>query len=234
MTLPTRCVECVVRGPQCFCSLSVQALESLDGLGSRLEFGRHERVLHEGSLPDHVYVLCHGTIKLTTSSREGRLLILRIAGPGDVLGLAAALRPSRYEATAETLERCEVKAIPRAGFLRFMGEFQDVGRNSAVSVAREYECAVLSARRLALSGSAGGKLASALLEWGRMATPRAQGREPIRFAMSLTHEELGQMAGISRETTTRLLAGFRAQHLVAIEGEDLVLLAPERLEAMFS
>ena len=74
--------------------------------------------------------MCRGTIKLTTSSSDGRLLILRIAGPGDVLGLAAALKNSRYEATAETLEDCHVKAIPRTQFLLFMEEFQAVSRNS--------------------------------------------------------------------------------------------------------
>jgi CRP/FNR family transcriptional regulator len=188
-----------------------------------------ERVLREGFAPDHVYVVCHGTIKLTTSSRDGRLLLLRIAGPGDVLGLAAALKRSRYEATAETLETCQMKAIPRTQFLLFMQEFQAVSRNSAVAMAREYESAVLSARRLALSGSAAAKLASVLAEWGELILAGEHENEAlrtgneVRFHMPLTHEELGHMAGISRETVTRVLSVFRRDGLVRVDGNSMVL-----------
>ena len=84
-----------------------------------------------------------------------------------------------------------------------------MGMNLAEAVAREYETAVLSARRLALSGSAAGRLASVLLEWGRrsadvewslgMATEKND-EVALRFRMPLTHEELGTMARISCET----------------------------------
>lgn len=229
--LPRSCLECAVRGPHCFCSLDVKALGFLDGIGARRSFGVHERVLWEGAAPEHVYVVCRGTIKLTTSSKDGRLLILRIAGPGDVLGLAAALKGSKYEATAETLEPVDVKAIRRDEFLRFMEEFRAVSRNSAEAVAREYDAVVLSARRLALSGSAAAKLASVLLEWGQMSGGREAGQ--MRFRMPLTHEELGHMAGMSRETATRVLAGFRRDGLLEVDGDWMRVVAPERMERMY-
>ena len=154
MPLRRSCIQCETKGPHCFCSLDRVALQRLDGLGNTLRLNAHELILREGYAPEQVYIVCHGTIKLTTSSSDGRLLLLRIVGPGDVLGLAAALKRSRYEATAETLEPCELKSIPRTHFLLFMEEFQAAGRNSVMAMAREYDSAVLSARRLALSSSA--------------------------------------------------------------------------------
>jgi len=244
MPLRRSCVECTVRGAHCFCSLNPEALRELDRMGTQVAYGVGMRVLEEGSLPERVCVVCHGTLKLTTTSQDGRTLLLRIAGAGDVLGLASVLKGSTYEATAEVMDDCEIRVIARGDFLRFMDEFQGVGQNSAESVAREYETAMLSARRLALSASATAKLASLLLEWGRRTAKQAAGgvshkvggaagEEALRFRMPLTHEELGQMAGISRETVTRVLTKLKAEGLVELEGERMVVLSPEKMERLY-
>ncbi len=263
MAIRRSCVECMVRGAQGFCSLDGNALRGLNRIGTQVQVRERETLLAEGAMPERVYVVCDGTVKLTTSSRDGRLLLLRVAGPGDVLGLAAALKGSGYEATAVALEECEVRVIPRADFMRFMQEFDGVARNSAHAVAGEYGSAVLSARRLALSGSAAGKLASVLLDWGRMAAGRRamvpsesemrvrqpwrastggatsasavmeQGDGVLRFRMPLTHEELGQMAGVSRETATRVLTQLKLERLLEVDGDEMVVSSPERLEQLY-
>lgn len=223
------CLTCVVRGTDCFCRLPSEALLDLQSLGNHMRFAAGERLLHEGYSADRVYVVCQGRIKLTASSPEGRVLIVRIAGPGDVLGLAAALKGTMHKVAAETLEPCEVKAMGRVQFLEFMERFREVSRNVTTSVALEYEGAMLSARRLALSGSAAGKLASVLLEWGRM----GHEDEAMEFRMPLTHEELGSMAGLSRETVTRLLGRFSREGLLEQVGDRMVLREPEKLELLY-
>ena len=240
MGLRRSCVECTVRGAHCFCSLNIAALRQLDRMGKQVTFGAGETVVEEGGDPEQICVVCKGVLKLTTSSSEGRILLLRIVGPGDVLGLAAALKGTSYEATAEALEECEVRVIDRADFLRFMKEFQGVGTNSAETMAREYETAVLSARRLALSGSAAGRLVNVLLDWGKMsarrsATDDAQEKDDraLRFRMPLTHEELGNMAGITRETTTRILSKLKGEGLIEVNGQRMVLLLPSQLERLY-
>lgn len=264
MAIRRSCAECMVRGAQGFCSLDGNALRGLNRIGTQVRFRERETLLAEGARPEHVYVVCEGTVKLTTSSRDGRLLLLRVAGAGDVLGLAAALKSSGYEATAVALEECEVRVISRGDFMRFMQEFDGVARNSAAAVAGEYGSAVLSARRLALSGSAAGKLASVLLDWGRLAAGRrvmaarecdvgvdqavsalasesARGSAvmeeeddgALRFRMPLTHEELGQMAGVSRETATRVLTQLKLERLLEVDGEMMVVRSPERLEKLY-
>ena len=238
MPLRRSCVPCETKGPHCFCTLDRVALQRLDGLGSWVRIAARERILCEGDASGRVYVVCRGTIKLTTSSSDGHLLLLRIAGPGDVLGLAAALQRSPYEATAETLEDCALKVIPRTQFLLFMEEFQAVSRNSALAVAREYGTAVLSARRLALSGSAAGKLASVLADWGGLVLAGWHEDAPVpnevRFHMPLTQEELGHMAGISRETVTRVLTTLRREGLVQVQGDQMFLPDLKRLQMQAS
>lgn len=225
-TLRRNCLTCEVKGPECFCHLPTDALTELQHIGRPLHLQRGERILYEDSSADHVYLVCAGQLKITASSADGKLLILRLAHSGDVLGLAAALHGSRHKVAAEALEPCEVKSIPREEFLRFASRFQTVSRNTALAATADYESAVLSARRLALSGSASAKLASLLVDFSEMNA----GRE---FSMPLTHEELGSMAGLSRETVTRLLTRFRREGLIAHERGRITLLDLSALEALF-
>ena len=227
------CVTCSVRGPHCFCSLSGERLRQLQALGSAVRFGADEVVIREDARVERVYVICRGRVKLSTCSADGKLLIVRIAGPGDVLGLVSLLNGLRHKVTVETLEPCEMKAIRREDFEAFMASSGEVGRNAAVSVAWEHEGMLLTARRLATSSSAAGKLANALLDWGRMEGAADTAGPEMRFRMPLTHEELGSMAGISRETVTRVLGQFRKEGLVAVEGEMMRLSAPARMEAKY-
>lgn len=225
------CVDCEVRSTGGFCSLGRDALEKLDALGDQVDVPAGRQLLREGFYPDRLAILCSGQVKVTITSRDGRVLVLRIAGPGDVLGMASVLRNTHYESTAETIEACRVKMVGREEFLRFQTEFSEVGRNSASAIADDYRLAVLNARRLALSGSAAGKLACVLVEWARKAT---RDPEKLIFTMPLTHEELANMAGISRETVTRLLTKFRNEKLIRMHGATLELLHEERLESLYS
>jgi CRP/FNR family transcriptional regulator len=184
-------------------------------------------VFEESQTANGVYVVCSGQLKLSAMSKDGRTMILRIAGPGDVLGLSATLSDVPHEVTAETLEPTQMKYIRRVEFLQFLEKYAEVGEKAARTLAKEYHAVFLDARRLALSGSAAGKLARLLLDWANTA---ACGRPGLRFTMALTHEELANMAGTSRETVTRLLNQFERDHLIVRRGSSLTILAPSDLE----
>jgi CRP/FNR family transcriptional regulator len=56
---------------------------------------------------------------------------------------------------------------------------------------------------------------------------------PISFSLPLTHQELGSMAGLSRETVTRQLSKFRREGLINQTSEHMVLHHPDKLEALY-
>ena len=98
-----------------------------------------------------------------------------------------------------------------------MRDYPEAGLGISAVMTRDYNPAVLSARRLGLCSSAAGKLASDLLDWVRMDhldDSYTHTALPISFQMPLTHEELDSMAGIARETNSRLLTKFRREGLV--------------------
>jgi CRP/FNR family cyclic AMP-dependent transcriptional regulator len=124
-------------------------------------------VINEGFTADRVFVICAGSVKLMSSSADGRLLILRVATAGEVIGVSALTPVGRYRITAITVRPSIIKSIPRLQFLAFAHDFKEVSLCMSAAVAKDYNSAVLSARRLGLSSTAAGKLASALLEWAR-------------------------------------------------------------------
>ena len=229
--LPQSCSSCEVRNLRLFCNLSGPALADYSSIGVDASFQRGAILFHEGQSPRAVVVICSGQVKLSSSSRDGKTLILKIAMPGDVLGLGAVIAGTPYEVTAETIMPTRVKSIRREEFLAFLEKHGEGSLHAARSLADEYKTAFLDARRLALSGSAAGRLASVLLEWGRAASACSKHQE-MRFTMALTHEELANLLGSSRETVTRMLGRFKNENLIEVHGSSILILAPQRLEQL--
>jgi len=223
------CLHCEHRQLRPFCNLTSEALADYDGIGVFMGFVRGSLIFCEGDDSRNVFVICTGQIKISTTSRDGRTMILKIAGPGDLMGLSAALANVPYEVSAEAVVPSQVKAVRRQDFLDFLRRHGIASMNAAQSLSGEYLTVFHDARRLALSGSATGRVARLLLEWGRAA---AIGKPLMKFTMALTHEEIASMAGTSRETVTRLLNQFRRDEWITIKGTNLTILKPEELDRL--
>ncbi|MEO6924509.1 MAG: Crp/Fnr family transcriptional regulator [Bryocella sp.] len=209
-----------------FCNLKALALADFESIGTPEVLERGDRLFAEGDPSRGVFVLCTGRVKLSCTSRDGKTLLLKIASSGDVLGLGAVISGSSYEVTAEAIEPIEAKYIRKAEFLSFLQNHGEASLHAAQALSEQYKATFLEARRLALSGSAAARLAGVLLDWGRADSP---GNPELSFTMGLTHEELANMVGSSRETVTRTLGQFKRDNLIEIRGSSISLLSPERL-----
>lgn len=221
------CARCEYRSLRMFCNLTDSALLDFESIGTPARHPNGTILFREGEKSRGVIVVCTGQIKLSCTSKDGKTLILKIAMPGDVLGLGAVISGSPYEVAAETIEPTQIKSIGGAEFLRFLEKHGEASLHAAKALSEEYKAAFFDARRLALSGSAGGRLAGLLLDWGRAATC---GKPEMRFTMALTHEEVASMAGTSRETVTRMLSRFKKDGLIQVTGSSILILDPKRLE----
>ena len=170
-----------------------------------------------------------GAVKLTTTSRDGKTLILRIAEPGEVLGLHATVSGRPCELTGETLQPCQLDFLRREDFLRFLQNHADACLNAAQHLSKNCQSAYEMIRSLGLSHSVGEKLARLLLEW---AADGEKTKEGIRIKVSLTHEEIAQLIGTSRETVTRVLSEFRQKKFAQLSGSTLLILNKPGLEGM--
>jgi CRP/FNR family cyclic AMP-dependent transcriptional regulator len=179
-------------------------------------------VLHyEGHLSLGVFVVRVGRVRLSTSSSDGKTMILKFAGPGEPLGLPETIAGKPYEARAEVTETSEVYFIKQANFLRFL----DQNGDAAVQISRELSAVCHSlmgnVRELALTHSARKRLARFLLRW--CAANSSHDSYPSA-KLTLTHEEIGQAIGSSRETVTRLLSDFKKNGLIRFRDSSLLII----------
>src|SRR5215471_7065155 len=147
------CLKCTFREQRLFCDLSREALIRLQNIKATSIYPKGALLCLEGQPPRGVFVLCTGRAKLSTTSSEGKTIILRIAEPGEVLGLTAVVSNSPYEATVETLEPSQANFIAQADFLRFLEEHSDIGIKVAQQLTHNCKCAYDEIRSLGLSKS---------------------------------------------------------------------------------
>jgi CRP/FNR family transcriptional regulator len=167
--------------------------------------------------PSGIYVIYEGRVKLSMTSAEGKTLILKIANPGEVLGLTAALSGCPYEGTAEALESCQVAFVRRQDFLHFLVHHPEVYRAVMGQLASHYLTAFEKIWTLGLH-NATEKLASFLLEWSE-----ADGGGGAGTELRLTHEQIAEFIGTTRETVTRTLGEFRSLRLAELRGSTLII-----------
>ena len=71
-------------------------------------------------------MLCDGRARLTVNAGNGRQVLLRLAKPGEMLGLSATISGEPYEVTAELLDNAQVAFVPRRDMLNFLRNHRDV------------------------------------------------------------------------------------------------------------
>jgi CRP/FNR family transcriptional regulator len=186
-------------------------------------------VFLEGQAARGVSILCQGRVKLMTTNADGKSLILKIVEPGEILGLHSAVSGSTHEVTAETLQPSQLTFIRRDDFLRILNQHGDACLRAAEHLARDCQSAYDVIRSIGLSHSVSEKLARLLLQWS---TDGRVTDGTIRLKLALTHEEMAQLIGTSRETVTRTLSEFKKKNLLELSGSTLVIRNKAALERM--
>ncbi|MFL6301018.1 MAG: Crp/Fnr family transcriptional regulator [Terriglobales bacterium] len=159
------CLTCNERDHYLFCNLSASALRSLEEIKSIATYPKGAVLFLEGQEPRGVFILCHGRVKLSTSSSDGKTVILRIAEAGEVLGLGASVAGHPYDTSAELLEPAQANFVDRKDLLNFLEKHGDAALRVAQRLSRDYHSACREVRSLGLSQSAAEKLARLMLEW---------------------------------------------------------------------
>ncbi len=185
----------------------------------------------EGQTARGVFIVRRGRVKLSICGSDGRTLILRIVEPGCPLGVAAVVSGRQYEATAETQEPSEISFLRQSDLLRLMRLSGEIALWVTQHISEDYASTCREIRDLILSDSASEKLARLLVGWLDQNT---EARNPSQMKLALTHEEIGQMIGTSRETVSRLFAGFKKQRLIQQSGSTLVIPSRIALESLIT
>jgi CRP/FNR family transcriptional regulator len=184
--------------------------------------GRGRVLFAEGEPARGVFILRTGRAAISISSSEGRVVLLRMAQAGDVLGLNSVLRNCTYETTVKTLVPCCTDFISRAELLQLM-QHSSVGAFAILRILSQ-ELTTLTDRTklLLLPQTVSGRLARLLLEWDK--------ENGSRLDRVLTHEEIAQMICTTRETVTRQLTNLSRRQVISVTSDSILIRDRHALE----
>lgn len=221
--IPSDCLHCTLRRNRDFCNLHQPQMTEFNAMGHLTLYPAHATLLTEGQMPRGVYIACSGRCKLSIRARDGKTIILKIAGDRHVLGLSAVISGGPSLITATTIELCQIKFVERDSFLKLIEHSSLAALACANMLAREITTSFEDVHELLLARSSTEKLARLLLSW---VSGEPRNRE-LRVPTEFTNEEIAQMIGSSRETVTRLLSDMKRKDLIRLEGAMLVI--PNRI-----
>ncbi|MGA8216730.1 MAG: Crp/Fnr family transcriptional regulator [Candidatus Sulfotelmatobacter sp.] len=224
-------IQKVASADKTFCDLSPALADALEQEAVTTTYPTGAVLFAEGQVPRGVFIVRHGKVKLSICGSDGRTLILRMVDPGCPLGVAAVISGRHYEATAETQEPSEISFLRQSDLLRLMRAHGELALWVTEHISADYASTCREIRDLILSDSASEKLARLLVGWLDQNTAA---RNPSQMKLALTHEEIGQMIGTSRETVSRLFAGFKKQRLIQQSGSTLVIPNRVALESLIT
>jgi CRP/FNR family transcriptional regulator len=220
-------VGAVWRSGEFYKTLSPAAMSEFESLAAPFRCEEGTVLLSEGEQSSRVLFLLDGRVRLSINSTGGKRLVLGIAEPGDILGVAAAVSGAPSEITAEAQFRCSIASLPRQGFLDFLLRYPIASYSIGRQLGAEYKRACEELRMVGFSVTASIKLARLLVEWCARGIETQGG---VHIQCSLTNEEIGEYIGVSRETVSRTLTDFKNRELVQQHGSTMFVTSLRALE----
>lgn len=229
LSVINRCTLCRLRAEGFFCSLSKTSIAAFERVKLTFCYPADAMVFLEGQHPTGIFLLCQGQAKLLATQRDGRTMILKIAKPGEVLGLHAAVTGRPYELTAVTMSPCQMNFVRREDFLKFLENHRDASLGAAQHVSHNCRSAYQLVRAIGLQNPVSGRMARLFLEWSAHTLPR---NGTVRVNVGLTHEEISQLVGSTRETITRTLSDMKKNGVAELRRATLIIRNKAELERL--
>lgn len=220
------CSQCEARGDSGFSVLNSVELALFSSLKTCNHYGSRQVVFYEGNAPLALYCIQKGTVKLHRSAVDGRQQILHLAQPGELLGYSALLAGQTYPFTAETVDECDICVIDKTAFLRVLEKSPRLVRHLLENTCAELNAASVSTCNLAQK-SVRERIAEALLLLAQSHGVRE--KKGVRLDISLSRQELADLAGTVLETGIRFLSEFREERLIEIKGRHITILDVDAL-----
>jgi len=213
------CQSCRVQEHLFLNHLTPAQRQELTDASFRISLPSASTIFREGDAADGVRVLRRGRVKIVMNSEEGRTVLLYIAAPGELLGLSTAISGDVGKISAVTLEPCDLDLIPRDAFLDFLNRHEAESRAALEELSAQHSCILDAIRRLSLAPSLLANLARFLLG---LNCPE-EGPQTDTVHLRLTHEEIAQQLGATRESITRSFSKLRRNNIIEQRGQSILI-----------
>jgi CRP/FNR family transcriptional regulator, cyclic AMP receptor protein len=141
----------------------------------------------------------------------------------------STIRRKPYLASAETMQPCQIAFIPSERFKEMIGHFPEIAMSAAEVMSSACTTAYDQIRSLGLTGSAKEKLAVFLLDLAKSGRP---GPNRTKVTIAMTHEQIAQILGATRETVTRQITALKKDGIIEAKGSSVTIKDQRRLEKL--
>jgi len=225
------CESCPNREFSDICGIVPPTEEPFGLIKRRAMYQPGQQVFYEGHVALGLYILCQGKVKLTRLNRKGQQRLVDILDSGQLLEKQAFQEQPIHQVTCEVLETSQVCLLDRTTFLSFLKEHGELAVKLVQVLSKEMTNVVNSADQFAFT-PARDRLARLL--WELSERFGEQTSEGSRIMLTLKREDLAQMAAVTVETVVRLLRDFQESGLVLMQGRELTIVKPDRLQKISS
>src|SRR3990167_5167570 len=192
-----QCQTCAPRNRGVFCDLSAEYLSQINASKVTNKYSPRQVIFYDGNNPYGLYCVCSGKVKIFKMDSEGHQQIVRLAGPGDIMGYRCLLSNEPYMATAETIEESEICFIDKTTFTHILETHPKTAFHVMSALAHDLgnaEGQILNIVRKNVRE----RLAALLLTF--KAKYGENGKQGVKLNISLTREELAELIGTSQES----------------------------------
>ncbi|MBI5198770.1 MAG: Crp/Fnr family transcriptional regulator [Nitrospirae bacterium] len=204
-----------------FSDLNREELRQIESISGEKRYRKNEIIFHAEDLGAYLFILKEGSVKISLQGREGREVILRILYPKEFFGDMALLDGYHRSATVTAFEDSKAVLINREDFLNLIGKHPEVALKIMSILSKRLRKADERIASLVFL-DAHGKVARSLLDLIQEQGKKTE--EGIVIDLKLRREELSDLAGLTRETTTRVLKDFETAGAIRRERKRLIIL----------
>ena len=213
-----------------FSELEAERLQQISRLGSRKFYKRDSVILREDETGSALFVIIFGKVKISRSSEDGKEVILTILNESDFFGEMAILDGLNRSATVTALDDTELFLIQRTDFLNLLYENPEVSIALLHELTRRLRATDLRIKSLSLR-DAEGKVAAVILQLADDIGKIRHGK--VEIDRLPIQNDLGNMAGTSRETISRTLHSFSKRKLIELVGTRLTILNYDKFKKLY-
>lgn len=210
-------------GGPLFSELAPEDLSIIVGHGVRRNYAKGVTVIDEGADADTFYIIESGKIKHVVSDDEGKEYILSMQGEGEHFGELSLIDSQSRSASVVTIEKTSLTVVSKKNLERCLSEHPELWFKLSWSLAQRIRNLTKNVKKFAFLDEHG-RVARTLLE---LATEKDG---ELVIESRLTHQELANMVGASREVVTRIMKDLEAGNYIAVENRQITI-AKKRLPA---
>ena len=204
-----------------FDGISPSDMQEMEKITRMEEVKRRQPLYLPGDPSSSVYLLKKGRVKIANTAPSGKEVTFEILEPGEVFGELEVLEDTPRSTSAEALDDTLICVIPRKKFDQYLAMHPNVTVKLTKLIGLRLRKIQSRVEDLVFR-DVPARLAHLLLELRKNdGIPERQG---IRLKVKLTHQEMANLIGCSRETVSTIIGQFRDQGLLQIDGRTLIIL----------